>query len=343
MKAFKNFALFLLILVAKLAIAQTTPINPNNYLKFTDLKDMPVDLVWPATVTDGKYIYVINGHTPSNGTFSSGVLRYNPENESWAIVSKVAEAKLQSTAAYVPANGHAYVFGGMMPNASTSRNVKSIDLKTGEVKTLNVANTNSAAYSFSAEWNGKIYIWGGTQYGHLGSASNQGHSIASLYSFDPKSESFSQLADMPQQGEVSGTIINGVIYTFGGYESYLNEKFKNINAYNIATNTWATVAQLPIALSSNTVTVAGNLIFVVGDYDKGTFLGYYNTVTNKFTRLKSNMKGRRAGGAMVIGSKLYVFGGKAGYDMAVGGGTKSVQVADISGILNIANTSMASN
>jgi N-acetylneuraminic acid mutarotase len=332
MKTFKNIAVFLLVLVANLAIAQTNPTTTDNYLKFTDLKDMPVDLVWPATVTDGKYIYVINGHAPSNGTFSSGVIRFNPENESWALVSKAAGAKLQSTAAYVPADSHAYVFGGMMPNASTSRNVKSIDLKTGEVKTLDVVNTNSAAYSFSAEWNGKIYIWGGTQYGHLGSASNQGHAIASLYSFDPKAETFSQLADMPQQGETSGTIVNGVIYTFGGYEAYLNTKYKNINAYNIATNVWTTVAQLPISLSSNTVAAVGNLIFVVGDYDKGTFLGYYNTVTNQFTQLKSNMKARRSGGAMVIGNKLYVFGGKAGYDMAV-----------ISGLINAVSTSTASN
>jgi len=341
MKTLINIAAMLLITVAHIATAQNTS-NTSPNLNFNDLKDMPVDLVWPATVTDGKYIYVINGHAPSNGTFSSGVLRYNPENESWALVSKSAGAKLQSTAAYVPADGHAYLFGGVTPPASMVRDVKSIDIKTGEVKTLSVANPSPAAYSFSAEWNGKIYIWGGTQYGHLGSP-GEGHTVASLYCFDPKAQTFSQLADMPQQAEVSGTIVNGVIYTFGGYEAYLNTKYKNINAYNIATNVWTTVAQLPISLSSNTIATVGNLIFIVGDYDKGTFLGYYNTVNNKFTQIKSNMKARRAGGAAVIGNKLYVFGGKSGYDMSVGGGTKSIQVTDISAILNVANTSTASN
>lgn len=340
MKTFKNFAVFLLILVAKAATAQTNPTTTNNYLKFTDLKDMPTDLVWPATVTDGKYIYAINGQHSYDGTFSDGILKYDPENEGWTLISEGAGAKLQSTATYVPSDDHAYLFGGVNPVNKVSPFVKSIDLKTGEVKMLDGINSSAAANSFSAEWNGKIYIWGGTEYGRPG---GEGHAVASLHSFDPKSKTLSQLADMPQPGEISGTIVNGIIYTFGGYEAFLTTRYKNINAYNIATNTWTTVAQLPESVSSNAVAAVGNLIFVVGDYNKGTFLGYYNTVTNKFTQLKSNMKGRRGGGAMIIGNKLYVFGGKSSYYRSVGGGTKSVQMADISGIINAANTSTASN
>jgi N-acetylneuraminic acid mutarotase len=339
MKAIKNLiAAFLLITVAHTTFAQNT--TTDNYLKFTDLKDIPIDLVWPATVTDGKYIYAINGQRSYNGTFSDGIFKYDPENESWALISKAAGAKLQSTAAYVPADGHAYLFGGINPENRVSPFVKSIDLKTGEVQMLDGINTSAAANSFSAEWNGKIYIWGGTEYGRPG---GEGHAVASLYSFDPKSKTFSQLADMPQPGEISGTIVNGIIYTFGGYEAFLTTRYKNINTYNIATNTWSTATQLPASLSSNAVAAVGNLIFVVGDYNKGTFLGYYNTITNKFTQLKSNMKARRGAGAVVIGNKLYVLGGKSSYYRSVGGGTKSIQVADISAILNAANTSTASN
>jgi len=88
----------------------------NGYLNFKDLADLPYIVEWPATVTDGANIYVINGYTPkkpmSRYGYSRDVLAFDPQNNKWTVVNNNAGSKIQSSAAYVPSNHHVYIFGG---------------------------------------------------------------------------------------------------------------------------------------------------------------------------------------------------------------------------------------
>jgi N-acetylneuraminic acid mutarotase len=157
--------------------------------------------------------------------------------------------------------------------------------------------------------------------------------LSSLYQFDTQTQQFTPLADMPEHLQAAGTIVNGTLYTFGGYDEFLHRGSQSINAYDIKTNTWHTVGKLPQTISANAVVASGNLIFVVGNYDDESFLGYFDVNTQKFTQLKSNMEGRRAAGAAIVDNKLYVFGGTSKFHSEVGG-MKSVQVADISALVS---------
>jgi N-acetylneuraminic acid mutarotase len=305
-----------------MAMAQVTP---QTKLEFKTLHDMPYRLVWPATVTDGRFIYAINGYVPAGGGYTANALKYDPQTDLWSTFSKKAGYKAQVAAAYA-ADGYTYLFGGTeFSGHRIFQGVQKLNMQTGESTILKISNPIAATYASAATNEGKIYLFGGTR--------DAKHTISSLYQFDLQTQQFTQLASMPESLQTAGTIVNGVLYTFGGYDAFLTRVSQNINAYDIKTNTWRTVGKLPQAVSANSVAASGNLIFVIGNYDDESFLGYFDISTQKFTQLKSNMEGRRAAGAAIIDNKLYVFGGTSKFYREIGG-MKSVQVADISALIN---------
>jgi N-acetylneuraminic acid mutarotase len=320
MRTLQHTLIVLFCMIAFIATAQNAP---QAKLEFKTLKNMPYRLVWPATVTDGRFIYAINGFVPSGG-FTSNTLRYDPLTDQWATFNNSAGYKFQVAAAYT-SDGNAYLFGGRTNGKNVFRGVQSINMGTGNTATLDVSNPIAATYASAATWNNKIYLFGGTQSGK--------QTLSSLYQFDPQSQQFTQLADMPEHLQAAGTIVNGTLYTFGGYDEFLHRGSQSINAYDIKTNKWRVVGKLPVSVSANSVAASDNLIFVVGNYDDETFLGYFDVNTQKFTQLKSNMEGRRAAGVAIVDNKLYVFGGTSKFHREVGG-MSSVQVADISSLVS---------
>jgi N-acetylneuraminic acid mutarotase len=297
-----------------------------HYLEFKQLSDISAPLEWPATVTDGKYIYALCPYPERNRVMNNW--RFDPENGSWSVIGETPY-RLQASAVYLP-DGNAYILGGGKKIAGNFRDVQTLSVKSGEMKELNAFNPKPTMYGGAAAWNNLIYVFGGTINGN--------QTIASLYSFDPRTSNFIQLADMPETVQTSGAIVNGILYTFGGYDSFLRTQSKNINAYDIKTNTWKTVATLPHGLSSNLVTVSGDLIFVISDYSDEKFLGYFDTRNNTFTQLNSNMRGHRGGGAAIVHNTLYVFGGKTAFNTTYGG-IKTVDAADLTPLLSTVSAS----
>ncbi|NCD68221.1 Kelch repeat-containing protein [Mucilaginibacter agri] len=317
MKTLKHTLLGCLLMLTLAATAQKTA---KPQLVFKSLHDMPYRLVWPATVTDGKYIYALNGYVPTGGGFSTNALKYDPQTDKWTTFSKKLGYKIQTAAAYA-SDGYTYQFGGRNYNGrQITQGVQQVNMQTGEPTHLSVYNPMAGTYGSASTWGNKIYVYGGTQENH--------HTLSSLYEFDVQSQKFTQLANMPESLQAAGTIVNGVLYTFGGYDEFLTRASQSINAYDIKTNKWSKVGKLPQAVSANCVVASGNLIFVVGNYDEETFIGYFDVNTQKFTQLKSNMEGRRAAGAAIIDNKLYVFGGTSKFH-TTNGGINTVQVADI--------------
>jgi N-acetylneuraminic acid mutarotase len=295
-----------------------------KYLNFKNMTDLPYVMEWPATITDGKCIYAINGYVGMGKGFNPDVLKYDPLIKKWSLLTNKAGYKLQPSAVFLPGDSLAYLFGGIGRGGFINQTVQSLDLTLGTVEDLKVHNPMATTYGYAAQWENKIYIFGGTQH--------ETHTIASMYCFDPKTRQFIQLADMPESLQTPGCVVNGVLYTFGGFDVFLSRRSQNINAYHIETNTWTTVARLPRPLSADVVVPCGDLVFVIGDYDDETFLGYYNTRTGIFTELRSNMEGRRACGAAIIDNILYVFGGKS-QKHQVAGGSRTGQYVDISDII----------
>src|SRR5476651_1849973 len=190
----KNLLSTLCLLIAgtSLCIAQTTAQAPYS-LNFTSLHDMPVKLMWPATVTDGQNLYAINGFGGNvTADFMDRIYKYDPQADSWSIVSKNTTSKAMTSAVYLPETKSAYVFGGMMDgfnNCKVFQGTEKIDLITGKVTaTKALFNPMATIATACASWEGKIYVFGGTE--------TMGATKPWFYSFDPQTAEFTKLPDM---------------------------------------------------------------------------------------------------------------------------------------------------
>ncbi len=94
----------------------------------------------------------------------------------------------------------------------------------------------------AASSGGKIYV---TQ-GHLESGSTN-HGSTKTYSYDPASNTWATLANMPGPGVVAGAsfAIGNKVYSGAGIEEPVEVFHNEFYEYNIATNTWASIANHP--------------------------------------------------------------------------------------------------
>ncbi len=319
------FKILLIVCTTQVCLAQkyTNYHHKPQLLIFKKAKDLPLGLIYSSYTTDGRYVYCINGITPYNNTYPwSTLLKYDVQADQWTVLTGKLVPKIQAVAAYVPGTGKIYIMGGTvlgLHRKDIFNNVESVDVQTGEVKRLDIANPLTTTYGGISVWKNEIYIFGGSRLNGLG--------ISSLYKFDPVAETFTQLTDMPEYVQAAGAIVNGKLYVFGGYNPSQHYNSNQINVYDLETNQWKTEGKLPETLSANAVAVSGNRIYIVGNYSDLGFIGYYNTETHKFIQLKSNMEPRRHAGAVVVDGKLVVFGGNTN---SAGMALSSTQVADVS-------------
>lgn len=88
----------------------------------------------------------------------------------------------------------------------------------------------------------------------------------------------------------------------------------DVYAYDPATNTWATKADLPISVQSMVVRAVGGKLYSIGGYNSGLGVVYkdvyeYDPASNEWTKKTDMPTAREDMGAAVVGTKIYVFGG----------------------------------
>ena len=267
--------------------------------------------------TDGKYLYAINGSTVTNTLFFADALRYDIENDKWTQLTDKLIRKRYCSAEYL--NGKIFVFNGIESNGINNNHTEVMDVKTGEISVFQ-GNPNPVTIGGSAQWQGKIYVYGGGIYEPERPRlfSNQ------VWEVNPALGKWTLLTQMPIAKEVRGDIVDGVLYLFGGY---FGEVSHNIDMYNILTNTWTRLEATDVRISANAVARHGKFIWLVGSYHTYNLLAVFDTVVKKLYFVNSNILGRKNAGATIVGDKLYVFGGLRSKRKNV---IKSIQVADIS-------------
>lgn len=174
---------------------------------------------------------------------------------------------------------------------------------------------------------GKTYIVGGHQgFEHTYPPESF---VDRLTVYDPVQNVWSELAPRPHKAHGYQVVGHGkYLYAFGGfaYSDQHKPAWKSLTAvdrYNIETNTWETIAQLPRARSSNVSIKVGHKVFLMGgwnatpkfenDYD-GKFhaeIDVFNLRTGKFKTLKQQLPDplRRAFTAVSRKGKIYLVGG----------------------------------
>ncbi len=324
----------------------SSPDSISSYkLKFSQLNKlerMKVGRLGMGYTADGTYLYAVNGsykgahktvgignyrvtqygehiyaddESVRQSIFPHTLVRYNITFDQWSILPDKLIPKRWVSAEYI--DGNIYVFNGQKPNGLMNRKVEVVELLTGKVDILK-DNPFPTAYAGSAVWQNKIYVFGG-------SVNNKYYSNK-IRLYNIKDDSWTDLGEMPEGKQTRGEIIDGILYVFGGYNGIPSSK---IHSYNITSNTWEYICDMPLRISANAITKNGSFIYLVGDYNKLSFLGIFNTKTKEFHLIKSNMFGRRHAATDIIGNKLYIYGGNR---QIQGNTLSSIQVADITEI-----------
>ena len=211
-------------------VANAYKYDGTSWTRIADLPGLRSDA---RAVTDGTYIYIINGDIPGN--VSNALIRYNPASDSYTTLAAPAIATDAQAAAYL--NGKIYRIGGNTHNQGNPYT------STVEVYTIS-ANTWARAANYpttiglemAVAFNGYIYTAGGADGG-----SNSGKKT---YRYDPNADTWDDAAitDLPlARGLAASDIFAGKWLLAGGGNLYYDN---TAVAWDPASNTWNSIASM---------------------------------------------------------------------------------------------------
>jgi N-acetylneuraminic acid mutarotase len=146
-----------------------------------------------------------------------------------------------------------------------------------------------------------VYVFGG------GTAA--GGYLNDLWRWDPGTETWTQLANMPTAKQnIQGAFWGGKIYVPGGFT--IGSVHITENAiYDIATNTWSTGAPLPAGNSGTTVAYNGRIYVFAGNPGPVATTRIYDIASNTWSTGASMPVTTTYGRAVVAGNFAYYVGG----------------------------------
>jgi N-acetylneuraminic acid mutarotase len=119
--------------------------------------------------------------------------------------------------------------------------------------------------------------------------------------------------------EAAAGDVNGKLYLLGGYMGTWTPN-PRCDAYDVATQTWTRLADMPEPLTHGASEVVGTDIYIAGGYvAKSSGVGQifgtthvwkYDTFTTSGRALRRLTAGARAAAMVAIGRELHVFGGE---------------------------------
>ena len=163
------------------------------------------------------------------------------------------------------------------------------------------------------EVGGRLYVIGGYRQSGL----NVWHPVATVYAYDPASDSWSERLPMPTaRGALSVTVHEGKLYAIGGYDRSAN--IAAVEVYDPDQNVWTSRAPLPTPRDHlATATVSGK-VYAIGGRLNGDFhrnlsvTECYDPATDQWTRVADLPTARSGITASVVDDRIYVFGGEGG-------------------------------
>jgi hypothetical protein len=111
------------------------------------------------------------------------------------------------------------------------------------------------------------------------------------------------------RSEVAATVAAGEIYVVGGFLAS-GEGSNRVDAYSPRTNSWRRVTDLPVTVHHPMAAAYRGRVFVIGGYGPdGARTTGFELVGGVWNPLPQMPESRAAGGATIVGNKLYVVGG----------------------------------
>ena len=266
---------------------------------------MPISILVPILA----WIFVIVLPTPG------GAVQPEPDKGTWRTAAPMPTKRTEVAAAAL--DGKIYVVGGFeKPSLS---NVMSFAI----TPSVEVYDPVTDQWSSKAPLpvglhhigigvsGGRLYVIGG----YAQSALSVWNPVATVYAYDPASDSWTERASMPTaRGALSVTEHDGKLYAVGGFDRKANNA--QVEVYDPARNEWTTAAPLPTPRDHlATATVAGKIYAIGGrtngDYSRNLAITEsYDPTIDRWKRVSDLPTARSGITAAAVGGKIYVFGGE---------------------------------
>lgn len=259
-------------------------------------------LLTPRT---GHGIGVVNGRMFAvggyNGTYLATVEEYDTTTNTWLPRKSMPTARRRLAVGVV--NGKLYAVGGY--NGAYLKTVEEYNPNTDTWKTVDSMPTPRHRLAVAVA-NGRLYAIGGQ---------NTNGTLRTVEEFDPVANGWTPVDSLATgRYGLAADSAAGVVYALGGYNgSYPTA----IEAFNLTTKTWSTVASQPTPLIGRSglgLGVVNGKLYAVGGYN-GAFLSTveeYNPATNTWTTKQPLPSVRAALAAGVVNGRLYAVGGDIG-------------------------------
>src|SRR5688500_3211031 len=201
---------------------------------------LPQDHYGSGATSNGINAYSAGGYSFSTGQPLARFSRYNPTANAWTTLPAMPQEAIMPVAVYAPNVNKIYVMGGQGTGAGATYSLNRVyDLASGTWNT-GAPMPEGRSFAMGEYHNGKIYVIGGYSQGQVTSAQTQ------VWEYDPVANTWNTArATMPNAlGGAGHGIIDGKIYIAGGRASN-NTVVDTLHAYDVAANTWTTLASMP--------------------------------------------------------------------------------------------------
>lgn len=212
-----------------------------------------------ASVVNDK-IYVIGGYynEGSNRKRSNVIEEYDPTTDSWKTLTPMPTARSWATSAVI--GDEIYVFGGA-ENGNTSGTthralsvVKSYNTLT-DTWTTRQAMPNKSVGLTSANIDGKIYLFGGSDYSQ---------SSGSVNEYDPETDTWQFKLSMQGINSMGTTVVNGKVYILGGAYNVSSSFTNEVKVYDPISNTLSPFKNSTFSRNQTVSASIGNNIYIIG-------------------------------------------------------------------------------
>jgi N-acetylneuraminic acid mutarotase len=248
-------------------------------------------------------------------SISSGSAQFESGKGSWRSASPMPTKRTEAAAATL--DGKIYVVGGFekpslgnLMNFAITPSVEMYDPVTDRW-------TSKAPMPVGLHHVGigvvgdRLYVIGG----YRKSAFSVWNPVATIYAYDPATDSWTERAPMPTaRGALSVTEHEGKLYAIGGYDRTANNA--QVEVYDPARNVWTTVAPLPTPRDHLAAAPVAGKIYAIGgridgDYSRNLAVTErYDPTADRWTRVSDLPTARSGITAAVVEGLIFVFGGE---------------------------------
>jgi serine/threonine protein kinase len=263
---------------------------------------MPTPRLTPTVVSFNGLIYTLGGWEGPWGDLerSAAVEIYDPSSDTWTRGPDMPTAR--GAAAGTLLNGKIYVIGGRTSVSGTLLDaVERYDPEKRSWSTLAPLPDPGARHLLACTAGpSTVFVLGGWAKSGL----------KTFQEYDPAKDRWVTRAPMSFAREkVAAVFLGGRVYALGGRLSDSTVRFKAVEAYDIASGTWAGCTDLPVSFQGAAAVLDGKIYAMA---DSKTY--EFTPSENRWTELSGTFTPNRTeliGGACVANGRIYLVGGLA--------------------------------